>query len=572
MYLWSKKEIEYILLQLEGLGQPFEAYRFSRNENGLCLLGKGGFACVYEVESRKNVQKKYALKVIGFGEKHVDSETFMMSVNAQKYLGSYQQNIIKIYGAKEVYVNVDDNNQVLSVLPAEEEKPDGNYLTLQFVLMEKCSPVLIYDKAGQAKMLNCLHRGGEKEILKLAYDIGKALTLAHNHNVIHRDVKLENIFYDTKGKKYKLGDFGIAKVTDNGMASTVAYTKGYGAPEIVMSVEDNYDNTADIYSFGIMLYLLLNQLKFPDSDAYRANAAKQYSQGYVVPAPTNGSEELIHIINRMCKYNPDDRYQTADEMLDELEGLYFGKGYRYKKQHRNGTVALGTVLLLAGTVVLKLSVHPELSVAPTVWLYIFLALSFFKVAQAIRGKRTIWASVALLVAGIVLMFVTGFAWWKAAFLFIMVISTGVNTGTIAGVITILNIMTLLEKYNGALPVYAGIPWVGPTLLSLGCILIYQVSVLKERDRTLMPLYFNANFFWIIMTMFYVILMMHAWTFSVEHAEITRIFPFSEFMTELTVTYEPGKIGVAGLVFMILWNIREQFLRFADKHKKKRPEE
>ena len=111
----------------------------------------------------------------------------------------------------------------------------------------------------------------------MAYDIGLALKEAHLKNIIHRDIKLENIFYSDSDHRYKLGDFGISCITDDGMASTVAFTKGYGAPEVVGTLEDKYDCTADIYSFGMTLYVLINKLRFPSSKNYHPNI-EQYKK------------------------------------------------------------------------------------------------------------------------------------------------------------------------------------------------------------------------------------------------------------------------------------------------------
>ena len=57
----------------------------------------------------------------------------------------------------------------------------------------------------------------EEEVLRLAKDIGSALSTAHENGIIHRDVKLENIFWDKHLQQYKLGDFGVARYVRMGM-------------------------------------------------------------------------------------------------------------------------------------------------------------------------------------------------------------------------------------------------------------------------------------------------------------------------------------------------------------------
>ena len=96
MYIWTNEEIEKILIQLDELKKLFKKYSFTRKNGRLQLLGQGGFALVYEAESRAGGRRKYAIKVIGFGEKHVDYEFFKNSVEAQKNTGGLQENIVQI--------------------------------------------------------------------------------------------------------------------------------------------------------------------------------------------------------------------------------------------------------------------------------------------------------------------------------------------------------------------------------------------------------------------------------------------------------------------------------------------
>ena len=133
----------------------------------------------------------------------------------------------------------------------------------------------------------------EEEIINLSYQIGEALKVAHSKKLLHRDIKLENVFYDSKSQKYKLGDFGIARMTDDGMASTTAFTRGYGAPEVVSTLDDRYDNTSDLYSFGMMIYVLMNRLRFPESQNYHVNISVQYAPGYRVPRPETGDRKSV---------------------------------------------------------------------------------------------------------------------------------------------------------------------------------------------------------------------------------------------------------------------------------------
>ena len=298
MNSWTNEDVEAILIQLNRQNLPFDKYEFIGLGEGLSMLGTGASANVYEVIAKGKKKKRYAVKVIGFNNKHIDTESFRDTVHIQTSLGIHSNNIVKIYDFIELRVWIEGEHNVVKVervAPYEETKPKGSFLQLQFVLMEKLVPVFISGQFKRKLTLHKLEMYNEKEIIKFAYDIGTALDNAHKRGVIHRDVKLENVFYDLQGECYKLGDFGIARTTDNGLASTIAFTKGYGAPEVVGTLEDKYDCTADIYSFGMMLYILLNELRFPESENYHPNVY-QYTQGYTPP----GTDKWLRQARQGC--------------------------------------------------------------------------------------------------------------------------------------------------------------------------------------------------------------------------------------------------------------------------------
>ncbi len=347
MYAWTNQEIEQILMELDERYFPFAKYQFSQLGNGLTLLGVGGFAKVYEATRREKHHGKYAIKVIGFGDKHVDSQFFQKSVQAQRYLGQVYDCVIKVHGFEELYVWFDEWNHIKKVERAVQEKEEsieGSYLKLQFICMEY-QEVVQSHKNG---ILDVLATYNEREVLKVGMMIGEALLRTHKHKILHRDIKLENIFYEPKRKRYKLGDYGVAKVTNDGSASTATFTRGYAAPEVIGRLDDAYDETADIYSFGMMLYVLMNEMKFPASDSGAVNLKEQYEQGYCLPPPQNGSEELFRIVRKMCRYSPDDRYQSMEEVVNELDSLYYYEGLGYERTHRNASKVLGISCLVAG--------------------------------------------------------------------------------------------------------------------------------------------------------------------------------------------------------------------------------
>ena len=171
------------------------------------------------------------------------------------------------------------------------------------------------------------------EISRLGRDICTALMHCEKKGIIHRDIKPENLFVDEFGH-YKAGDFGTSKRMDTVHAArtmTGIGTISYMAPEIFQG--RSYNNTADIYSLGLILYQLLNNGRMPflpTEDSYTAqdvdSANYQRLNGMPVPGlagRTVGGEmidsRLDAVVCKACAVDPEDRYQTAKEFYEALE-------------------------------------------------------------------------------------------------------------------------------------------------------------------------------------------------------------------------------------------------------------
>lgn len=315
----EKDKVEEILCVLDAEGCIFPGYELVKMNNKPCLLGTGGFSSVYEMNTFERPESKYVLKVIGF-EKHVmTSENFWDTVRLQYLLSEQTPYICRVISARELRVVLDDDGQLCEVTEVEGERWDEDGIRLQFILMERLEDIVCKNRFGKISLLKD-ELVNEECVIDFAIQIGQALHYAHCNNVLHRDVKLENIFWDSESQCYKLGDFGIAKYAVEGNAETVVYTDGYGAPEIERHLYESYNATADIYSFGITLYLLLNDFRFPGSEGYYVNMV-QYSPEFVFPAPAHASEGMVRIIRKMCQYYQDERYQSMAEVLMDLVAL-----------------------------------------------------------------------------------------------------------------------------------------------------------------------------------------------------------------------------------------------------------
>jgi len=173
--------------------------------------------------------------------------------------------------------------------------------------------------------LENLYKAGERlplsESIRIAIEIGEALSYAHARTMIHRDVKPANVMV-TGDKRIILTDFGLAKIlTGPSLTLTggAVGTPAYMAPEQGMG--DAGDPRADIYSLGVILYeLTTGQLPF-EADTPLAIMLKHMSEP--VPPPRTFQEDLPDsveaIILKCLAKKPEDRYQSIDELLDLLK-------------------------------------------------------------------------------------------------------------------------------------------------------------------------------------------------------------------------------------------------------------
>lgn len=196
------------------------------------------------------------------------------------------------------------------------------------ILPLKCIPgyLLLIRMEYLMELPQLVKKGGfpptEENILRLAANIGRGINAAHKLGIYHRDIKPSNFFAAPDGT-FKLGDFNISGSGDS--SRPLAGTPGYIAPEIYRSestVMAVYTERADIYSFGICLYQLMNDFFFPFEDSCTAeNAIERRMCGEPLPMPKKASPDFGRIILRACAYDPALRYGSMDEMLCELENL-----------------------------------------------------------------------------------------------------------------------------------------------------------------------------------------------------------------------------------------------------------
>jgi len=172
----------------------------------------------------------------------------------------------------------------------------------------------------------------------LAKQLAAALTAAHGGGVIHRDLTPSNVFLESSGgeERMKLVDFGVAHLRgtsddDDVPKEYVFGTPAYISPEQLRGLPT--DERCDIYSLGIILFEMLN-----GGPPFRAETVKELVRHHLYtppPTPTAAEgvlpQELVQLVMRCLNKDPAARYQSAADLLDDLERIertFSRKGWR----------------------------------------------------------------------------------------------------------------------------------------------------------------------------------------------------------------------------------------------------
>jgi serine/threonine protein kinase len=162
----------------------------------------------------------------------------------------------------------------------------------------------------------------EHQIRSLLQDLLSVLQFIHKGQVIHRDIKPDNIIRRDSDGKLVLVDFGAAKyVASGGFArtGTTIGSAGYAAPEQTVG---KAVFASDIYSLGVTCIHLLTGIE--PFDLYDASESKFVWQNYLIDNPV--SEELTRILNKTIELPLNKRYKSADEVLQDLNSAILSVG------------------------------------------------------------------------------------------------------------------------------------------------------------------------------------------------------------------------------------------------------
>ncbi|MBR4205492.1 MAG: bacterial Ig-like domain-containing protein [Clostridia bacterium] len=312
-------------------------------------LGKGSYGTVYEiVRTDGGFTSNAAVKIITIPSDPAVVDTMKSEGMNETAARTYLESIVDDF-AREISVmnSLKGAPNIVSIEDYRLLKRTDTLGWFILIRMELLTPLSSYMSE---------HPFNEEATVKLARDMCSALDYCAKLDILHRDVKPQNVFVDKFGT-FKLGDFGIARKieqTANGLTHRGTYN--YMAPEVAR--QEQYDNRADIYSLGIMLYQFMNsshlpflqtesQLTDPES---RMRALQMRFSGKPLPPLTNASPEFARIIQKACAFKPENRYDSAKAMKKDLDKLAAGVGNeddKKKPPKKKGLrIALLALLLL----------------------------------------------------------------------------------------------------------------------------------------------------------------------------------------------------------------------------------
>ncbi|MEE8674327.1 Stk1 family PASTA domain-containing Ser/Thr kinase [Tractidigestivibacter scatoligenes] len=165
-----------------------------------------------------------------------------------------------------------------------------------------------------------------KKVAQIGSQIAQALSVAHNHDIIHRDIKPQNIMVQPDGN-IKVMDFGIARAKNSHLTTdnSVLGTAHYVSPEQTQGKP--LGPTTDLYSLGIVMYEAATGRVPFDGDNAVTVAMKQVTEQPVPPSQINPNvdPQLEAIILKCMQKDPKDRFQTADELYHTLHDYLAGR-------------------------------------------------------------------------------------------------------------------------------------------------------------------------------------------------------------------------------------------------------
>lgn len=269
-------------------------------------IGDGGMAFVYEAKDRL-LNRTVAVKVLR--PEFVDDEEFLgkFKREAEAVASLSHPNIVNVY-------DVGEDGKV-------------HYIVMEFIDGQNLKEII--------KNEGVLD---EYTALDITKQIAMALSAAHRKGIIHRDIKPHNILISNEGRIVKVADFGIAKAVSNSTMTNIGSIIGsvhYFSPE--QAKGKFVTSNADLYSLGIVLYeMLIGKVPFrgdsPISIALQhINDNLDFTQEEKVRIP----QSVRTIIKKLTEKSSADRYQSAEELIEDIEYIEKNIDLDFIKEYDN---------------------------------------------------------------------------------------------------------------------------------------------------------------------------------------------------------------------------------------------
>ncbi|MCI9611876.1 MAG: Stk1 family PASTA domain-containing Ser/Thr kinase [Eubacterium sp.] len=252
----------------------------------LAVVGAGGMSDVYKAKDHV-LGRFVAIKVLK--QEFAEDVNFVTKfrTEAQSAAGLEHPNIVNIYDV-------------------------GSEEGFHYIVMEYVEGITLKTYIEKKRQLSY------KEAISIAIQVGRGIEAAHNKNIVHRDIKPQNIMISTEGK-VKVTDFGIARAaTSNTIHSDVMGSVHYSSPE--QARNGFVDGKSDIYSLGIVMYEMVTGRVPFDGDTTVAIAIQHLQEemesprSFVPDLPIS----LEKIILKCTQKSADRRYVSIGELLEDL--------------------------------------------------------------------------------------------------------------------------------------------------------------------------------------------------------------------------------------------------------------
>ena len=288
-------------------------------------LGRGSFGVVYRIARTDDSGMLSAMKWIPLPDDDLEISRMLAEGNTMTEVRAYYERLRgSVVEEIKLLNKLRGNSHIVSLEDyrvVSREGTDAVGFDI-FIRMELLTPLTEYLKT---------HRMTFRDIIRLGVDLCSALADCGRLSIIHRDIKPDNIFVSSDEEYFKLGDFGIARQLQQGAdALKRVGSPAYMAPEVYRT--EDYDQRADIYSLGLVLYRLLNGRRDPFVPADMAivppdeeeKAVQVRMSGRQLPPPSRLPDGLVRlgdVVKKACAYDVEARYQTPEDMAEALKGL-----------------------------------------------------------------------------------------------------------------------------------------------------------------------------------------------------------------------------------------------------------